>query len=234
MTGPAEPRTAALTTALREERRRVARELHDGVAQQVVALGYLVDDVACLVDTESARTAVIALRDEVSRVTHELRRSVADLRTEVGVEDGLADGLSGALSSYVGELGHHCDLRIHLHLDERGARPPRHVEREVLRIAQEAIANVRQHARAINLWVRLTTDAHQLRLVVEDDGIGNVAPREGHFGLVGMRERAERIDGALEVGVRPDGGTVVTLHTGVATAPTMEGDSDDRQRLARR
>jgi signal transduction histidine kinase len=81
----------------------------------------------------------------------------------------------------------------------------------VLAIAQEAISNVRQHAGAINLWVSLTTDVHEVRLVVEDDGTGTVAPRAGHYGLQGMRERGELVGATLEIGVRPDGGTAVTL-----------------------
>ncbi|MGB0100933.1 MAG: histidine kinase [Nocardioides sp.] len=243
MTATAERRAREHATALEqeraraaaEERRRVARELHDGVAQQVVALGYLVDELAGLLETDLARAACTALREVVGSVARELRGSVEDLRSEASSETSSSEtSLPASLAAYVAELDRRCDLRFHLEIDERGQGPGRDVEREVLRIAQEAIANVRQHARASNVWIRLSTDSHRLRLVVEDDGIGHVAPRRGHFGLLGMHERAERIEAALGIGDRPDGGTVVTLTTGIASAPIMEGDSDDRSRLARR
>ena len=202
--------------AVTEERLRVARDLHDGVGQQLVLLGYLVDEVVSLVGDGLVREGLVALRDEVTRAAHELRRSLTVLREEPGP----ADGLTTALTTSADEVRRHSGLRIHLDLDERGPRHSPAVEREVLRVAQEAIANVRQHARAINVWVRLITDAHQLLLVVEDDGIGHVAPREGHFGLSGMRERAERIGADLEIGPRRDGGTTVCLRVlGAGTAP---------------
>ncbi len=221
--------------AVTEERRRVARNLHDGVGQQLVLLGYLVDEVAALAGSDAVRAGLLTLRDEVTRAALELRLSLTELRDEPGPDPGACTSLSAALSSYADEVRGRSDLRIHLHLDERGPRRSREVEQEVYRVAQEAIANVRQHAHAINVWVRLTTDAQQLLLLVEDDGIGHVAPREGHFGLRGMRERAERIGADLELGPRRDGGTIVRLHlAGVMYAPITEGDGHDRPRLARR
>lgn len=219
------------TDAVAEERRRVARDLHDGMGQQLVLLGYLVDEVAALAGDGPVRDGLLTLRDEVSRVAVGLRASLSELREEPGPTDGLAPALRAHLDDLRGRSG----LRLHLDLDERGPRWAPPVEREVLRVAQEAIANVRQHARAINLWVRLTCDAHQLLLVVEDDGIGHVAPRAGHFGLSGMRERAARIGADLEIGSRRDGGTVVRLRAHAAgTAPTPEGDGHDRPCVARR
>lgn len=217
--------------AVAAERLRVARELHDGVGQHLVLLGYLIEEVTAIAGDGSIRDGLVALRDEVTRVAQELRQSLVGLREEARPEDGLA----AALTSHAEEVARRSHLRIHLHLDERGPRPAPRVEREVLRVAQEAIANVHQHARAINLWVRLTTDAHQLLLVVEDDGIGNVAPREGHFGLCGMRERAERIGADLELGPRRDGGTIVRLRLlGSGSARITEGDSHERSCPARR
>lgn len=226
-------RPAAAGSA-REERRRLARELHDGVIQQLVALAYRVDEVAHVVGSGPGREALFALRDDVTGIACEVRRAVEGLRSEPRP----VDGLSGALSAYVGELGRRGDLRVHLHLDERGERLPEPVEHEVLMVAREAITNVRRHARAVNLWVRLVSDGHRLVLAIEDDGIGTVAPRPGHFGLQGMRERADQVGAALVIGVRPDGGTVVTLALGVPARLRRdlrtEGEGDDTQRLARR
>ena len=216
----------SLATA--EERNRLARDIHDGVAQRIVSLGYLADDVAALSADPGARQAAEELRAEVTRLIGELRFSVFDLRHDV--EE--AGSLSGALSEYVRELSSHSDLRVHLTLDERGARLPRRAEEQLLRIAQEAIGNVHKHAWAINVWVSLTVNGTDVRLVVEDDGVGGAAPRTGHYGLHTMRERAERIGANLEVGARHDGGTVVTL----CTRPTVTNPKGARhdQPLARR
>jgi signal transduction histidine kinase len=213
-----------------EERRRLARDLHDGVIQQIVALAYRLDDVSDLVGPGPASAAIASFRDELSGLARDVRCAVEDLRS--GPSAG--DGLSAALSAYAGELGRSGDLRVHLHLDERAERLPARGEHEVLMIAREAIANVRRHARAVNLWIRLVSDGHRMSLVVEDDGVGGVLPRPGHFGLQGMRERAEQIGADLAIAVRQDGGTVVTLSLGVPAPPRKEGDDDVDRRLARR
>lgn len=219
-------------SATAEERRRLAREIHDGVAQRIVALGYLADDVAALVEDAEATEAIEVLREQITRVAGDLRLSVVDLRTDEDFD--LADGISDALSAYVGEIGRSSDLRVHVYLDERGARPSSGTGHEVLKIAQEAISNTYQHAHATNLWLSLTSNGQHVRLVVEDDGIGQARPRRGHFGLQGMRERAARIGAELDLRDRREGGTVVTLQTKATTAPTDEGNSHDNQGLARR
>ena len=171
------------------------------------------------------------LRDEISRVVSELRFSIFDLRHDVDE----AGSFSGALAEYIREIGTRSDLRVHLLLDERGPRLPRRTEAELLRIAQEAIGNVRKHARAVNLWVTLTTNDTELCLVVEDDGVGAAAPRTGHYGLHTMRERAERINADLTLCPRADGGTTVTLRSRLRTTlTTKDGDLHDDKRLARR
>jgi signal transduction histidine kinase len=217
--------------ATAEERQRLARELHDGVAQRVVALGYLADDLAAASDDPQLLAVAESLRGEVGGISAELRTSVLDLRRDV---DG-ADNLSTALTSCVRTLGSRSALRVHLVLDERGPRLPRAVEWEVLRIAQEAIANVRQHAQAVNLWVSLATDGRQVSLAIEDDGTGAVEPRPGHCGLQTMRERAERIGADLSIVRRPDGGTRVLLASRAVRGSndlTTEESRDD-QRVAR-
>jgi len=218
------------TVATTEERNRLARDIHDGVAQRIVSLGYLIDDVAALSTDPGAREGAEELRAEVTRLVSELRFSVFDLRHEI-VESG---SVSGALSEYVRELSSHSNLRVHLTLDERGTRLGHRTETELLRIAQEAIGNVHKHARAINVWVSLTVSGTDFRLVIADDGIGGASPRAGHYGLHTMRERGQRIDAELEVGTRPDGGTVVTLQSRRSTTSLKGTDRHEHHRLARR
>ena len=214
--------------ATTEERRRLARDIHDGVAQRIVSLAHLADDIVAEAAGAEVAQRADELRGEVDKVVQELRFSVFELR------DDRPGGASAALSEYVHELSRRSDLRVHLSLDERGARLPRRTETEVVRIAQEAIANAHRHAQAVNLWVTLATDGTDVRLVVEDDGIGHAAARAGHYGLHTMRERAERIAADLEIGERQDGGTVVTLRSRTSVTTTKEEERDGDPRLARR
>lgn len=215
--------------ATTDERHRLAREIHDGVGQEVASLGYLVDELTAETDNPATLRAAGELRREVTRVVSELRESIFDLRQ--GVDE--AGGLSGALAEYVHEVCTRSELRVHLLLDEKGAPLPGRTEGELFRIAQEAICNVRKHANAVNLWVTLATQDSWLRLVIEDDGIGSPVARAGHYGLHTMRERAERIDADLTISERPDGGTAVTVQSRVH-APPAQGDHHDHHRAARR
>ena len=204
------------------KRQRLARDIHDGVAQEIVALGYLVDEIEdTSAEADTLRTAA-TLRQEISRLTSELRMSIFDLRHEVDQRH-----LSGALAAYVREVSAGTGLRVHLVLDEHGGPLSPRTESELLRIAQEAIGNVRRHAQAQNLWVTFATDGSSLCLEIADDGVGGAVPRQRHYGLHTMSERAERLDSELGVHERPGGGTVVSLTsrrlkstTGATTTPT--------------
>lgn len=196
------------STATAEERSRLARDMHDGIAQEIVGLGYLVDEIEALADQPATRAAASAMRSEVTRLVSELRFSIFDLRHEVTDQN-----LSGALAEYVREVTAGSDLRLHLMFDEQGSRLSRRIESELMRVAQEAIANVRKHARARNLWITFETDGTAITLCVEDDGVGAASPRDRHYGLHTMRERAERIHADLTVTSREGGGTVVSLRS---------------------
>ena len=203
--------------ATAEERKRIAREMHDGVAQELVALGYIVDEIASV--TDDTRTLGLAeeLRGEISRIVAEIRFSILDLRHHV-----TDHRLSGALADYVHQVTQDMDLRVNLVLDESGPSLPPRTESELLRVAQEAIGNVRKHARADNLWVTLVSDGSSLLLEVEDDGVGNAHPKDRHWGLQSMQERATAIEASLQVTPRNGGGTVVRLHSPPLDTPTKE------------
>jgi signal transduction histidine kinase len=189
-----------------EERHRLAREIHDGIAQEIASLGYLVDDLAATTGSAAGNDAARTLRTELSRIVNELRLSIFDLRMEVNHHGGL----SQALADYARDVGTRSGMTIHLALAE-GARLPIDVQTELLRIAQEAITNARKHAHAHNIWVTLNTNGTVTLLRVEDDGVGNVHPKDDRFGLRMMRERADRIGAELAVTSRPRGGTSVVV-----------------------
>ncbi len=199
--------------ATSEERQRLAREIHDGVAQELVMVGYGIDNaLAHLPDGEAgvhAAEELRSLRAEVTRVITELRLSLFELRSEVDRHGGL----TSAIADYA--VGASAGLRVHLSLDESTARLPAAVEAELLRIAQEAITNARKHALAENLWVTCEIDPPYARIEVSDDGQGiGPEPSEGRYGLSIMAERADRIRGHLEIRARDPRGTTVAVVLG--------------------
>lgn len=194
----------ALVTAREEERRRVGRELHDGLgptlaglSMQLGALRPLVRSapdavVARLAELESA--AGSALQD-VRRVAHELRTPVLD---QVGLEQALRD-VAGSLGLSAVEV------------DGRTGDLPAAVETAAYRIACEALTNVSRHSHATTVQVRLATVDGVLLVRVEDDGRGVAVDREPTgLGMSTMRERAEELGGSLTVLPSSTGGTVVS------------------------
>lgn len=199
--------------ATNEERQRLAREIHDGVAQELVMVGYGIDNaLASLPDgTQDAADELQTLRGEVTRVVTELRMSLFELRSEVDRHGGLA----AAIADYARTVGASAGLRVHLSLDESTARLPAATEAELLRIAQEAITNARKHAGAANLWVTCAVDPPMAQVSVGDDGQGIPDQHpDGRYGLAIMAERAERIRGRLEIKPRHPSGTMVTVVLG--------------------
>lgn len=203
--------------ATAEERRRLAREIHDGIAQELASLGYTVDDLAARARfLPELETDLKGLRGELTRVISELRLSMFDLRSEVQSTIGLGT----AVSDYVRQVGAGSNLVVHLILDEAPVRLPVAEETELLRIVQEAVTNARKHARAANLWVTCRVDPPSAYILVEDDGTGLGHGRHDSFGLEVMRERASKIGAQVSVHNRAEQGTAVevTLRTaGVAS-----------------
>lgn len=200
------------TFATTEERRRVAREIHDGIAQELASLGYAVDELTARADPgqpELARS-LRDLRGELSRVITELRLSIFDLRTDVGP----ATSLTAVLADHARAVGAQSGLTVHLELAETPARLPIDTETQLLRIAQEAITNARKHADARNLWVTCRIDPPEALLRVSDDGKGVTPGRLDSYGFDIMKERTQRIGGRFEVAERPGGGTVVQVSAG--------------------
>lgn len=222
LTGPAALRLEAAllfdevrSLATTEERQRLAREIHDGVAQELVMVGYGIDNALATLPESATETAeeLRTLRGEVTRVITELRLSLFELRSDVDRHGGLA----AAIAEYARTVGASGGLRVHLSLDESTARLPAAVEAELLRIAQEAITNARKHAGATNLWVTCAVDPPYAEIEVSDDGHGITDQRsDGRYGLAIMRERAERIRGRLEIRPRHPSGTTVTVVVGTS------------------
>ncbi|HVH94381.1 MAG TPA: histidine kinase [Nocardioidaceae bacterium] len=210
------------TLATADERQRIAREIHDGIAQEVASLGYVVDHMASTSKDPTVAEGLRDLRRELSRVVADLRLSIFDLRSDVSA----TNGLGAALSDYVRQVGAKSDLTVHLTLNEASTRLSPAVEAELLRIAQEAVTNARKHASAHNLWVDVWTDPPLATLTVRDDGRGIHGRRDDSYGISIMRERANRIDATLEIsnGTGDTGtrGTVVNVKVAHNSVLTQE------------
>jgi signal transduction histidine kinase len=194
------------------ERNRLALDLHDVVSQKLFGLLLTAEAAGTLFDRDpsAARDQVAKLKELAREALDELRSLIFELRPpELDVE-----GLCGALRKHVDVLRRVHQREIDFEADdELRADAPR--DREVLRIAQEALQNVLKHADAQRVAVRLHADDGGLLLEVEDDGVGfepTDAPlRSRSLGLISMEERARRVGGSLEIRSARGAGTVVRL-----------------------
>ncbi len=200
--------------AMSEERRRLARELHDTLAHSLSAVAVQLEGVKSLWSDDPARAEEMLDRSLESARTGltEARRSIQALRASP-LEEG---GLRLALEDYVNELVAGSDLHVELDADDPGRFHP-NLEHNVFRIATEAVTNAVRHADAdrIRVWMRRSGD--QLSLAVQDNGGGfDTAEANGGHGLDGMRERAELIGGTLEIQSVPKQGSTVLLRVETA------------------
>lgn len=202
-------RSAELGAA--EERNRLAREIHDSLAQGLSATALQLETAEALLESDGDCSLVrSAVRNAIESTRHNLeeaRRSVLDLRSAPLEGRTLAEALA-ALCEAVGRAD---SLTVHCQtIGSRPAVPPR-VESGLYRIAQEALANTVRHSRATTAAVLLRQEIAEVTLTVEDNGKGFPDDRTpcGHFGLVGMRERIRLLGGELQVESAPGAGTRV-------------------------
>ncbi|MEX0427432.1 sensor histidine kinase [Nocardioides sp. DS6] len=210
--------TALLFAAFRdsattEERRRLAREMHDGVAQDLASLGYFVDALAAGGPVAPERLQI--LRERISAIVAEVRRSLVSLRTNVGASESLGAAL-GTLARNLAEVS---GVPVHVTLDEHTDRLRPEVEGELFRIAQEALNNAVKHARARRIDVHCQVRAPEATITVTDDGLGFQGPRRGSHGLSIMRERAHLIGADLTLSDTPGGGLTVTVTVPAPRSP---------------
>jgi len=207
--------------AVMTERGRIAREVHDTLAQGYVGISVQLEITSRLLrNSDGSHDAALEKLNETKELVRsnlaEARSSIWNLRSE-GEEAGiLPSRLVAAARLRTPSDGPALNFGVHgtyRHL-------PQEIEDEILRIGQEAVNNAARHANASHIGVTLTYDAKTVTLSVSDDGEGfkgapNSFVAQGHFGLQGMYERAAAIGAELHVDGRPDEGTVVTLKVNV-------------------
>jgi two-component system NarL family sensor kinase len=210
-----------LVTAREEERRRLRRDLHDGLGATLAALNL---EAAVLKrsirsDPSKAETLVDDFRQDIRSAIDDIRRLVHDLRPPTLDQLGLAETLR-ALAAQCSGAGANSESKLQITVECPGDLPglPAAVEVAAYRIVQEALTNVVHHAAAHNSVVRLVVD-NELLLEIVDDGIGvaNANHRYGGLGLLSMRERAEELGGVCFIEPVSGGGTRVA-----ASLPLLE------------
>ncbi|HEY6328940.1 MAG TPA: two-component regulator propeller domain-containing protein, partial [Blastocatellia bacterium] len=194
------------------ERNRMAREIHDTLAQGFVAIGLQVDTASQkMTDSpESARDHLEIARKLIRRSLTEARRSVWELRQQALEGNNLA----AALSETVREMNLGSPAKVNFRVQGTAKTLPAIVESNLLRVGQEALANAIKHAAAANVMLELIFNDGHVAIRVKDDGCGfatDAVPtaESGHFGLVGMAERAEQLGGRLTLKSSPGEGAEV-------------------------
>ena len=198
--------------AVMEERNWLAREIHDTLAQGLVAITLQLElaltQLTDKQDVSAVESSLARALDIARENLEDTRRSVMHLRGERMTTLGLADAVKQLIEEFGEELG----IEVRTAVSRRLGTIPINVEEGVYRIAQEALANVRQHANAHHASVSLQRRSGELRLTVRDDGIGFDPldrPSNGHYGIAGMGERASLLGGRLDLVSRPGRGTLV-------------------------
>ncbi|HEX6292280.1 MAG TPA: GAF domain-containing sensor histidine kinase [Herpetosiphonaceae bacterium] len=223
----AEAEALELAEALRIERERLlrrevevrtqmARDLHDGPAQQVAVAELNVQYVRRVAERapEQLSRALDGLAEQLRRATQDLRTVLYELRP-LGIAE---EGLVVVLHKYVARFYRSDELLIHLDAPTSLRRLPVEAESAVFIIIQEALSNVRKHAAASDVWIRLREDGAALAIEIRDNGRGfdvqhtqGSYMQRGSFGLLNMRERAQLIGGSWSIHSQPGQGTAMQL-----------------------
>lgn len=204
----------ARMNAVLAERSRIARELHDTLIQGFSGVTMQMQALAARLHVSPERIMLNEIIHDAGDCLSEARRSVGGLRAAQPHAPANTTGLAGAVAQAAQQLTETRDVRLVLRTGQVPARLPADVEYNVLRIAQEAISNAVKHSGAGTIEVTLTSSADHLNLKVHDDGVGFAAdglPQPGHYGLIGMRERASQIHARLHFESSAAHGTTVQL-----------------------
>ncbi|MGD0122761.1 MAG: histidine kinase [Candidatus Limnocylindrales bacterium] len=213
--------------AVQGERERIAREMHDGLAQVLAYVNtksQAVEEMLGDGRVAEARRQLAELAEAARSVYVDVREAILSLSTPVPADRGMA----AALEEYAALYAESSKLAVRFHAspEAAAAKLPAVAQAEVFSIAREALTNVRKHARAHRVGLDLALDGSDLVLRIEDDGVGFDAnllaagpERWPHFGLAGMRERAQSIGGRIVWHSRHGAGTTVELHVPVGSTP---------------
>ena len=211
-------------SAQEEERKRVARELHDDTGQTLAALGIELDLAVAESATGSpVRWRLLAVRRMLDRMHADLHRTIVNLRPSVLDDLGLAAAVQWLADHLLAPLG----VKTRCEIDGLEERLPTEVETATFRVVQEALQNIARHAHAESVLIQADQSEGHLHVEIEDDGVGfdvdslavNGDSLRG-VGLLGMRERVDALAGSLRIDSTPGRGTRVILSVPVPSAAT--------------
>lgn len=205
-----------LVRAQEDEQRRISRELHDQMGQSLAALLLGLKTTNEIVNCERTKNQIQRLQAITNRIADDMHSLIRELRPTA--LDDL--GLQTALSNYIHEWSQQTSIGVDFHSQGLlNHRLESHLESTIYRIVQEALNNVLKHAKAKSVSVILEKRRNKISVIVEDDGIGFDAEAllkspagNGHFGLLGMRERVMLVAGSLNIESTPGVGTTVLVH----------------------
>lgn len=218
---------AQLITAQEDERRRIARELHDETGQALTALVVTLDFlVRHPMEPPLLQQRLVSVRDMAETTLAEVRRVIHEMRPTALDDLGLEAALRWLVKRYEASR-----LKISLDVSDLSTRLPGHLEITVFRLVQEALTNTVKHANAHNLSIRITRRNDRLIVEVADDGkgMGPGAKRNG-MGLAGLKERVALVGGSLTITSAPGAGTRLEADIPVASeppGPDMTGGNAD-------
>jgi signal transduction histidine kinase len=204
-----------LDTEREDERKALARELHDQVIQDLLSFNYRLEEAESKMESKGQQQELTALRDGIRRVVGDLRQLCSDLRPPT-ID---SHGLSAAISSFAQEWAERNRIILHLEIDPNLGRFPEGIEISVFRIVQEGLSNIRKHASARNAFLQLRrTQTAALLLHLRDDGRGSALPLDlaslsdrKHFGLVGVSERVALLGGSMRIDTPSGGGLALQV-----------------------
>jgi signal transduction histidine kinase len=205
-----------LLKELEQERKHLAREIHDQVIQDLLAVSYHLEGIEQDEERKSALKDELAdVRDSVYVLVEDLRHICGSLRPPT--IDSL--GVSASLKSYTHDWTRRTGISVTLDLDDNLGRLPEDIELSIFRIVQEGLRNVRKHARASAVEIGLKNiSPRTLMISIADDGQGlpdgfdlSAPPVEGHYGLLGISERVALLGGRLKLQNQPSGGLLIQV-----------------------
>jgi signal transduction histidine kinase len=217
-----------LHSAQEDERRRIARDLHDRVGQTVTGLSLRLKRLEVEVGSAMIGEACTELKGMVSDISQDIHRAAVELRPTALDDIGLKDALLTLLEDWRRQTG--IDIEVFIKGLETSRLPP-FIETTVYRILVELLTNVVKHARAKNVSVTLERRPAQVILIVEDDGrgftesdpseLGGQAKGQRHLGLLGIRERLELVNGRMQIESELGGGTAAIVRIPLPTSAPL-------------
>ena len=204
-----------LITEREDERKALARELHDQVIQDLLGFNYHLEEIESVAKSPVLQSEMASIRQGIRNVVAELRQICGDLRPPTIDHHGL----SAAIDSLAHEWAVRNEIQLQLEIDPELGRLPETIELSVFRIVQEGLNNIRKHAAAQNVRLSLQrTSSTNLLVHLEDDGKGLAVPADlaslsvgKHFGLVGISERVALLGGSMNIESSQGGGTILQV-----------------------